>query len=149
MLSSPKPIKQFYTGGIAWTNVILYDGVCNFCNGCVNVVRKYDGVKKFSFAPLQSVEGKEICNSIGKSKNHLSSVVYVRINKEGELEIFDKSDAVICVIEELLGVPKLLISLIRTIVPKTIRDTLYDVVATNRYRIMGKKEDCGCTSRPP
>jgi predicted DCC family thiol-disulfide oxidoreductase YuxK len=139
--------------GVVWGNVILYDGVCNFCNGCVNFVRRFDTGKKFTFAPLQSVEGKSIMESIDRGAEDLSSVVYIRrrVNEGAvsEQEVFDKSDAAIHVLEELFGLPKTLVSLVCTMVPKRLRDGVYNLVAYNRYRIMGKREDCGCSPMLP
>lgn len=145
--------------GAAWTNVILYDGVCNFCNSCVNWVKRMDKHNKFTLTPLQSEDGKEIMNAIKRSDNDLSTVVYVRQMKcETEsgnenvcdgLEIFDKSDAAIHVLEELFSLPRALVSFVCTILPKSLRDGVYDLVARNRHSIMGTREDCGCSSPKP
>jgi predicted DCC family thiol-disulfide oxidoreductase YuxK len=143
--------KLSHSRELVWTNIVLYDGMCNFCTSCANLVRKYDKDKKFTLAPLQSPEGKAIMRSINRSSDDLSSVVYVRRkvtseDREGNEVVFDKSDAAIHVCEELLGVPSVLVNAICNIIPKSFRDSVYDLVAKNRYRIMGKKEDCGCST---
>jgi predicted DCC family thiol-disulfide oxidoreductase YuxK len=112
-----------------------------------------DTGKKFTFAPLQSVEGKSIMESIDRGVEDLSSVVYIRrrVNDGAvsEQEVFDKSDAAIHVLEELFNLPKPLVALVCALVPKRLRDSAYDLVAYNRYRIMGKREDCGCSPIVP
>jgi predicted DCC family thiol-disulfide oxidoreductase YuxK len=112
-----------------------------------------DTGKKFTFAPLQSVEGKLIMEGIDRSVEDLSSVVYIRRRvAEGavsEQQVFDKSDAAIHVLEELFSLPKSLVTLVCTLIPKRLRDSVYDLVAYNRYRIMGKREDCGCSPIMP
>lgn len=134
-------------------NVILYDGLCNFCTGCVGLVSKYDTRKKFTVAPIQSIEGKELMQSIGRSTNDLASVVYVRTkrNEQNQIEkqdVFTKSDAALRIMEELLNLPPVFISVVGIVIPRVVRDGLYDFIAARRYRIMGKKEDCGCGSPP-
>lgn len=134
-------------------NVILYDGLCNFCTGCVSLVRKYDTHNKFTTTPLQSAEGKELMKSIGRDSNDLASVVYVRtklndLEQVENQEVFLKSDAALRVVEELLGLPPVVVSIVSTVIPRVVRDGMYDFIASRRYRIMGKKEDCGCGSPP-
>lgn len=140
------------------SNIILYDGVCNFCNSCMQYVRRYDKDGKFSLLPLQSKTGQELMKSIGKNGNDLSSVVYIRVysikpceqlneNNLHDVEVFEKSDAAIHVIGVLFSVPQTIISIICTVLPKRLRDCVYDLVARNRYSIMGKRTDCGCDSK--
>ncbi|KAJ1415986.1 hypothetical protein B484DRAFT_454394 [Ochromonadaceae sp. CCMP2298] len=130
-------------------NIILYDGVCNFCNSWVDLLLKLDRKKKFSFAALQSDEGQDLLQRIGKSRDDLSSVVFIQSLAEGgpsaEDKVYFKSDAAIRVAEELTGAPGPIASLITAGFPKSMRDTLYDGVATNRYSILGKREECRCS----
>jgi len=135
--------------GFGRKNIILYDGVCNFCNSCVNTVVRFDAQRKFSFVPLQSDQGRELMVSLGRSNDDLSSVVYVRTRENSQpsannSEVFIKSDAAIHVIEELFHIPPVIISFLCAILPKGLRDGVYDLVARNRYSIMGKRPDCGC-----
>lgn len=71
-LSSIKTVNNSYQ------NIILYDGVCNFCNKWVDFILKIDKKKKFSFCALQSDNGKELLEYIGKDRNDLSSVIYIK-----------------------------------------------------------------------
>ena len=140
--------------GLGRKNIILYDGVCNFCNSCVKTVARFDTKRKFSFVPLQSDQGRDFMCSLGRSNDDLSSVVYVRTMRTAEpadgsaesIEVFIKSDAAVHVIEELFRIPPVLISFLCAILPRLLRDGVYDLVAKNRYSIMGKRTDCGCNA---
>jgi predicted DCC family thiol-disulfide oxidoreductase YuxK len=59
-------------------NIVLYDGVCNFCNKWVDILLKLDSQKQFTFSALQSDKGKELLEAIGKNKNDISSVVFIK-----------------------------------------------------------------------
>ena len=67
----PQPTNEF-------NNVILYDGVCNFCNGWVDLVLSADKEKKFRFAAMQSKAGMEALQLVGREAKDLSSVVLVQ-----------------------------------------------------------------------
>merc|ERR1719491_2820753 len=77
-------------------DVILYDGVCNFCNTWVDILLRIDVGEKFKFAPLQSEVGKKLLTSIGKEADDISSVLLVK----DDLTYYDKSRCVIQVLEE-------------------------------------------------
>jgi len=115
--------------------VLLFDGVCNLCNGAIQFVipRDPDGVLRF--APLQSDLGITVRASAGLSTDDLETVVLVDDGKP-----YTKSDAAIRVGEHLGGVYRLL-SLGR-LVPRGLRDRIYDFVAENRYDWFGKKDQC-------
>ena len=115
--------------------VLLFDGVCNLCNGVVQFIipRDPDGVIRF--APLQSAAGKALLSGQGLPPGDLDSVVLV---EDGE--VYRKSAAVIRV-AELLGWPYRAAAVGRT-VPASIRDALYDVVAATRYDVFGRKDQC-------
>ncbi|WP_135305711.1 thiol-disulfide oxidoreductase DCC family protein [Haloarcula amylovorans] len=115
--------------------VLLFDGVCNLCNGVVQflVPRDLDG--RLRFAPLQSEAGKALLARSGLPTDDLESVVLV----EGD-RAYTKSGAVVRV-AELLGWPYRLASVGR-LLPRRLRDTLYDFVADNRYDWFGRKEQC-------
>ena len=138
-------------------HIILYDGICNFCNSCAQFVKRIDKDSKFSLFPLQSTQGQEFMQSVGRNCEDLSSVVYIHVPgrrsdgtellNRSAVQVYEKSDAAIRVLGELFKVPPVLVSAICTIVPKRLRDCMYDLVARNRYSIMGKRTDCGC--HPP
>lgn len=115
--------------------VILFDGVCNLCNGFVQFVIAHDEKGVFRFASLQSEVATEILARHGLPTNQLSTVVL----SEGD-RFFTKSDAALRVAKRLSGVVSL--AGVFLVLPKFVRDWGYDLVAKNRYRLFGKKESC-------
>ncbi len=115
--------------------ILLFDGVCNLCNGFVRFLIDRDPEERFRFASLQSVPGKAILRALGLPEEELRSFVFV------DGEAFDTKSAAALKTLRLLGWPwKLLYALI--LVPKPIRDFVYDMIARNRYRIFGRRETC-------
>ena len=115
--------------------VILYDGVCNFCNTWVDLMLRIDVKNKFYFSPLQGTTGKELLTSVGKDKDDISSVLLIT----AENECYEKSDCVLKVVSEL-GLPAKLASETATaLLPLEFRNSIYDMVAENRYNLMGKR----------
>lgn len=112
------------------SNIILFDGVCNFCNKWVDIMLQLDTGKKFKFCALQSPKGKELLQEIGKDANDISTVVLIK--SLGKREAYYKSDAVLKVIEQL-GLPLYAASAIGSTLPLFIRNGMYNEVAANRY----------------
>ena len=116
--------------------IILFDGVCNFCNASINFLIDRDKKGVFKFAALQSESGREILK-----KHHINALTHfdsVMVEKNGKL--YQKSDASLEIARHMDGLWKLLYGF--RIVPKFIRDFIYDLVAKNRYRFMGKMDAC-------
>lgn len=127
-------------------NVVIFDGVCNFCNGWVDLILRYDASKKVKFAAGQTEKGRQLLTLVGKKPDDLTSVVYIRhldnpTVPNGRKEFFFKSEAVLRVLEDV-GVPKIAVEGIMLTVPERFRNSIYDIVAENRYNIMGKREVC-------
>lgn len=114
--------------------ILLFDGVCNLCEGTVQWIIERDRLGKFRFASLQSEVGGAILEEYGEL-NDLDTVILVY---EGEL--YRKGDAALKVLKQL-GMPQSLLYVF-WIVPRFIRHRIYDWVAARRYRIFGKKESC-------
>lgn len=115
--------------------VILFDGVCNLCNGSVIFIIKRDTQSKLKFASLQSEYGIQQMQRFNLSTSSLNSVLLI---KEGRL--FQKSNAALEIASMLNGIwPWLYVF---KIIPRFMRDVIYDVIAKNRYRWFGKKEEC-------
>lgn len=133
--------------GLVARNVILFDGVCNFCNFWVDTVKRLDTDQKFHYTALQSKSGKRLLGQLGKQSDDLSTVVFIRklydTSNDKKSEVFIKSDAALQVAAEL-GIPPQLINTVGLVFPKSFRDTIYDYVAKNRYNILGKRESCNC-----
>ncbi|WP_144905522.1 thiol-disulfide oxidoreductase DCC family protein [Halobellus captivus] len=115
--------------------VVLFDGVCNLCNGVVGFLLPRDPNGRLRFAPLQSAAGKALLADHGLPIEELETIVLV----EGD-SAHTKSDAAIR-IAELLGWPYRLLRIGR-VVPRPIRDRLYEFIADNRYDWFGRKEQC-------
>jgi predicted DCC family thiol-disulfide oxidoreductase YuxK len=120
--------------------VILFDGVCNFCNTWVDLLLRVDVNRRFKFAPLQSAIGKRLLTEIGKDADDISSVILI----QPTLEYYDKSACVLRVVEELGPVAKIASVSAERLLPKRLRDSVYDTVAENRYNFMGKRDECRC-----
>jgi predicted DCC family thiol-disulfide oxidoreductase YuxK len=114
--------------------IILFDGVCNFCNDSVNTLIKLDKKGVFKFAPIQSEVGQRYLESFDHTDD-LSTVVLIC---DGRL--YTKSDAALQTFKHLGGWWRFL--RVFTIVPRPIRNAVYDFIAKNRYKWFGKKESC-------
>jgi predicted DCC family thiol-disulfide oxidoreductase YuxK len=114
--------------------VILFDGVCNLCNGAVQFIIKRDTHKRFSFASLQSAYATHVLKD-----NHLvmgMDTLVLLSNKR----VFSKSRAVLEISKALPGAWPLLY--VGRIIPAFLRDAIYEWVAKNRYRFFGKRDTC-------
>ena len=114
--------------------VILFDGICNLCNGAVQFVLRRDRQQYFRFASLQSGYGVTVMKRFGLDPGVLHSILLL----EGD-HLYQKSDAALRIASRLSGV-----SFLRHLrfVPAFIRDAVYDLIARFRYNIFGKKDQC-------
>ncbi len=115
-------------------SIILFDGVCNFCNSTVNFVLKQDKKNILLFAPLQSEAAQKILEQYKLSKSNFDSFVFVDGDK-----IYIKSSAALKVMGKL---PWWKWTQVFWIVPKPLRDWVYSFVSKHRYKWFGKKEQC-------
>jgi predicted DCC family thiol-disulfide oxidoreductase YuxK len=115
--------------------VILFDGVCNFCNGSVNFLLKRDKKDAFRFAPLQSASGQKLLAQYNLSREEFASFILI---EKGQA--YQKSTAALKVMNHLPWYWKE-VQLFR-IIPVFLRDAIYDFIARNRYKWFGKKEAC-------
>lgn len=116
-------------------SIVLFDGVCNLCNGFVQFIAPRDDDAEFYFASLQSEVGRDLLSAHGLPTDELESIVLVEDD-----EAFVKSDAVIRIATKLGGLYRLLSP--TRYLPRLLRDAAYDLVANNRYRVFGKKDRC-------
>lgn len=116
-------------------SLILFDGVCNFCNYWVTFAIKRDRKNKLKFAPLQGETAKQLLPQFHIDPSSLSSVIFIDNGK-----VYTQSSAAIQICKHLDGGWKLFYGLI--IIPKFFRDFLYNIIARNRYKWFGKKESC-------
>lgn len=115
--------------------ILLFDGVCNLCNSAVQFTILRDHEQKFRFASLQSNSGQALLEQFGLSTTAYDSLVLVE-----DHHYFLRSTAALRVARGLGGPWKMLYVFI--LVPKPIRDWVYDRIAQNRYRWFGKKDQC-------
>ena len=115
--------------------VVLFDGVCNFCDQYVQKIIKWDTNNQFVFASLQSEIGQKIRKHIGLNDS-VDSMVYYRPG----YAYFIKSDAILQIVKDV-NLWMHPIAMVR-ILPKGIRDFGYDYFAKNRYQWFGKKDEC-------
>jgi predicted DCC family thiol-disulfide oxidoreductase YuxK len=113
--------------------IILFDGVCNLCNGVVQFVIVRDPQARFKFASQQSEAGIDLMRS-----HHLPEMTSVVLIRDGRALL--KSDAVL-EIARLLPAPWAWAVVFR-IVPRVVRDFVYDLVARSRYSLFGKRDAC-------
>jgi predicted DCC family thiol-disulfide oxidoreductase YuxK len=115
--------------------IILFDGVCNFCNGAVLFVIRHDKNARFIFASLQSPFGQEKLRQFGLSSDQLNAIVLLSKGR-----IFTKSSAALEIAKELDGLWPAFYFF--KIVPGFVRNFFYDFIAQNRYRWFGKQDAC-------
>jgi len=117
--------------------IVLFDGVCNLCNGTVMFLIKRDKKNRLRFASLQSDIAKSKLKELNFEfdSEYLKSIVIIDNGK-----VKTKSDAVIKIVQQLGGLWSLVIIL--KIIPRFIRDWFYELIAKNRYKYFGKQETC-------
>lgn len=115
-------------------DVILFDGVCNFCNASINFVIDHDKSRRFYFASLQSDYGQAILREHQRTVQDFETVLLVR---EGKL--YEKSTAVLEIARHLVGWRWLYLF---RFLPTSIRDFVYGLIARNRYSLFGKADAC-------
>jgi predicted DCC family thiol-disulfide oxidoreductase YuxK len=113
--------------------VVLFDGVCNFCNWSVNFLLRRDSKGIFRFAALQSEAGRKLLAAAGLQHHDLGSMVLI----EGR-EIALKSTAALKAARRLPGLWFMAGLLLA--IPRSLRDWCYDAFAARRYRWFGKRD---------
>lgn len=115
---------------------MLFDGVCNLCNGSVNFIIDRDPAARFRFAALQTPAAAELLARHGRIPAATpDSIILI----EGD-RLYEHSTAALRIARRLRGGWKLLYAFI--IVPRPLRDLVYRWIARNRYRWFGRSEAC-------
>lgn len=120
--------------------IIFYDGQCNLCIGALGFVIRQGGRNKFNFVSLQSDKAKVLLPENLLIKQSPDSIVYLDHEK-----IFYRSSAILRIMKQLGKGWGILYVFI--LVPRIIRDPIYDLIARNRYKWFGKREHCSLDSR--
>ena len=115
--------------------VIFFDGVCNLCNASVQFVIAHDKKDQFKFTALQGDYATEMLPKFNADLEKLNTILLLEDGK-----LYTKSSAALRIARKLNGLIPLLYAFI--IVPKFIRDWVYDIIARNRYRWWGRQESC-------
>ena len=119
--------------------LILFDGVCNLCNGFVQFVIRHDPAGRFRFAALQSAAGQAVLAAHGLDANAIATEPdSVLLELDGRL--YSHSGAVLRIARELGGPWRLLLA--GYVLPRPWRDAAYRFVARHRYRWFGRQESC-------
>ncbi len=115
--------------------ILLFDGYCHLCSRAVRFILAHDRKGRVRFAALQSQPGLTLAKELNLPVDQVDSVILVEGN-----QYYIKSSAAIRVLRQLNGWPRILAIFI--ILPKPVRDFIYDVIAKSRYRIFGKRDTC-------
>ncbi len=115
--------------------VVLFDGFCNLCSGSVQFIIKRDPASRFRFASLQSDFGQQQVSRFGFDPTKVESIVLI----EGD-QVYRQSDAALRIARQLSGLWPVLYAGI--MLPRFLRDAIYNWIARNRYRFFGKKDAC-------
>jgi len=116
-------------------DIILYDGVCILCNTFITVILKLDTKRKFLFSSLQSNYSKSILKITDSTDYKINTVFLIRNGKK-----YTKSTAVLMILTSFSNLFK--IFYIFYLIPKFIRDMIYDLIANKRYAFFGKTGSC-------
>lgn len=117
-------------------DIILFDGVCNLCNGAIRFIIERDPKDRFRFASLQSETGKKLLKKYKIDPKRTDSIVLITVDNKA----YTRSDAALQIARVLRGWPQLLYFF--KIIPGSLRDGMYKFIARNRYRWFGKQQQC-------
>lgn len=115
--------------------IVLFDGVCKFCNTTVNTIIKNDKKAYIKFAPLQSTIGKQLMEKYHLDLSKIDSVIFI---ENGRAYIY--SGAILHIARRLGGLYPLMYAFI--LIPSFIRNPIYKWIAKNRYKWFGKNDSC-------
>ena len=115
--------------------IVLFDGVCHLCDGAVRFILKRERATELKFAPLQSDSGKSLLQKYGYPSGYLDELILIENNRA-----HDRSSACLRIAGKLSFPWNLLFPLL--IIPKPLRDFIYGMMASIRYRWFGKKKSC-------
>jgi len=117
--------------------IIVFDGICNFCNSSVNFIIARDEKNLFRFTPMQSSTGQKLLEKHNLSRDNIDTFLLVKNSKA-----LTKSDAALAIaIATELKRPWNYLTIL-SFIPRPVRDYFYCLVARNRYKWFGKKEQC-------
>jgi len=120
---------------MAQNPVIFFDGVCNLCSASVQFAIEHDKKDIFKFTALQGNYAKTILPKYNVDLNKIDSIIFVENDN-----LYTKSTAALKIARKMSGLWPMLYIFI--VIPKSIRDWFYDIIAKNRYKWWGRQESC-------
>ena len=119
--------------------IVFFDGQCAFCHSSVLFLFRHDRRKRLCYAPLQGKLAASLLQGHGIDPDNLKSLVFYRNGKS-----YERSLAGILIACELGGVWRL--ALVLLLVPRPIRDSVYDWIASHRHSLLKRKDVCSMPS---
>lgn len=119
----------------SFNEVLLYDGVCKFCNGSVNFIIKHEKKSSLKFSPLQSTLSKKLSKDLNFDVDQLNTLIFIHTGK-----VYTKSKAVFKV-SSYLKFPWNALSILNFL-PTKLTDFFYDFIAKKRYVFFGREDEC-------
>ncbi len=119
--------------------IVLFDGVCVFCERSVGWLLKRDAERRLHFAPLQGETAAALRREHPEVPEEVATVVYVE-TRDGDAKIYLQSEAAFRVASQLAG-PARWLSWLGWL-PRWLTDPVYGLFIRNRYRIFGRRETC-------
>lgn len=116
-------------------HIVIFDGVCNFCNGSVNFIIRRDSLKRFVFVPIQSNYAQKLMAQLDMTDVGSDTFLLIKHDK-----VYTRTNAALEVAKDLDGYWFLFN--IFCLIPRPIRDWFYHVFAINRYRLFGRSAQC-------
>jgi predicted DCC family thiol-disulfide oxidoreductase YuxK len=121
-------------------SIVLYDGVCGLCNRLNQFLLKRDRKDRLHFASLQSEFAQRVLRAHDLDAADLDTVYVILNHGTADETALARSDAIIHAVQQLGGIWKI-ISLGK-LLPRSLKNAIYNVVARNRYRVFGKSDSC-------
>jgi len=128
------------SAGPEGTVIVLYDGVCGLCDRTVRFLLKRDRDDRLRFASLQSDFARDVLARHHRDPRDLDTVYLVIDHGEASERLLARADAILHALKLVGGVWRL--SALARLLPRSLRNRAYDVVAGNRYRWFGRCDVC-------
>jgi predicted DCC family thiol-disulfide oxidoreductase YuxK len=119
--------------------VLLYDGLCRFCDGTVQFILRHDPGGSLRFASLQGTYARDVVQRL-PALSGVDSLILLEVTDKNRTRVRVRSDAALA-LARYLGWPWRLLGVLR-VVPRPVRDALYDALARRRYRLFGRRDAC-------
>lgn len=113
--------------------IVFFDGVCGLCNRSVDFLLRVDKERKLRFTPIQGETA--LAHLPSERRENLDTIIFLHDNR-----FYFRSDAILMILRTLGGFWSVVV--IAYVIPRGVRNWLYDRIASNRYRWFGKKDSC-------